>query len=198
MTLWIGRHVWMRSRSCSGAIREADCAHCADAGKCPQPDDSCQGRGRELAVARRPQEGTQQAEQQEPARTSEADQANCRRRTADRGLEAQARQGNPCNTSQEPSGERGEHAAVQGHNALGLPDMRHADTRGRPLHSGTKHARTRLASKGAKLEPRRRPEVPHSGEGAHGLDGVGCPHDGHGTTKTAGSSSIHQKAAVRG
>ena len=190
MTLWIGRHVWMRSRSCSGAIREADCAHCADAGKCPQPADSCQGRGRELAVARRPQEGTQQAEQQEPARTSEADQANRRRRTADRGLEAQARQGNPCNTSQEPSGG---HAAAQGHNALGLPDMRHADSR----HSGTKHARTRLASKGAKLEPRRRPKVAHSEEGVHGLDGVGCPHDGHGTTKTAGSS-IHQKAAVRG
>ena len=105
-------------------------------------------------------------------------------------MATQARQVDFCHASQEAAA-TGRHATAQGSNALGLPDMRHAD-------SGTKHARTRLASEGAKLEPRRRPEVPHSGEGAHGLDGVGCPHDGHGTTKTAGLSSIHQKAAVRG
>ena len=108
-------------------------------------------------------------------------------------MEARARQVDIRHAAQD-SAALGRHAAAQGRNALGLYDMRHADCR----HSGTEHARTRLASEGAKLEPRRRPEVPHSGEGAHGLDGVGCPHDGHGTTKTAGSSSIHQKAAVRG
>ena len=108
-------------------------------------------------------------------------------------MEARARQVDIRHAAQD-SAAPGRHAAAQGRNALGLPDMRHADSM---RHSGTEHARTRLASEGAKLEPRRRPEVPHSGEGAHGLDGVGCPHDGHGTTKTAGSS-IHQKAAVRG
>ena len=108
-------------------------------------------------------------------------------------MEARAGQADVCHAAQDSEAPR-RHAAAQGRNALGLPDMRHAGSR----HSGTEHARTRLASEGAKLEPRRRPEVPHSEEGAHGLDGVGCPHDGHGTTKTAGSSSIHQKAAVRG
>ena len=104
-------------------------------------------------------------------------------------MEARARQADIRHAAQDTAA-LGRHAAAQGRNALGLYDMRHADCR----HSGTEHARTRLASEGAKLEPRRRPEARRSEEGAHGLDGVGC---GRVIKKTAGSS-IHQKAAVRG
>ena len=104
-------------------------------------------------------------------------------------MEARAGQADVRHAAQDPEAPR-RHAAAQGRNALGLPDMRHAGSR----HSGTEHARTRLASEGAKLEPRRRPEAHRSEEGAHGLDGVGC---GRVIKKTAGSS-IHQKAAVRG
>ena len=181
------------SRFGSGPIFEAAGGTQAQSGKGPKPAPSRYCRGRKLAVAGRSEEGARQGQAQEQIQARPAHQEDRRGRAPDRGMEARARQVDIRHPAQDSAPPR-RHAAAQGRNALGLPDMRHADSR----HSGTAHARTRLASEGAKLEPRRRPEVPQSGEGAHGLDGVGCPHDGHRTTKTAGSSSIHQKAAVRG
>ena len=92
-------------------------------------------------------------------------------RAPDRGDEARARQVDNLHASQEAAA-NGRHAAAKGHSAPGLLDMRHADSR----HSGTEHARTRLASEG-RFEYRRRLAVPRSEEGANGLDGSGARSD---------------------
>ena len=147
----------MTSRFGSGPIFEAAGGTQASAGKGPQPSPSRYCRRRKLAVAGRSEEGAQQGQQQEQVQARPAHQEDRRGRAPDRGMEARARQVDIRHPAQD-SAALGRHAAAQGRNALGLPDMRHADSR----HPGTEHARTRLASEGAKLEPRRRPEVPHS------------------------------------